>query len=177
MQYGADIYRPGELTLANRIRNILNMSPQPDYIVVLTWVRPPSYPAFPSSLTLRPERRPRKPLRRLDLARVQHRPRPRALRQLLRRVVARRLAPAPALLRRRVPRGRRAGGHGRARGEQRHRLIGAAGAGWVAGASLAARGRLGRGRGRCRGAGRHSARTIRREGCHAHDPSRAVTKR
>ena len=33
----------GNLQDAPRIKNILNMSPQPDYIMVITWVRCPRF--------------------------------------------------------------------------------------------------------------------------------------
>ncbi|THH27350.1 hypothetical protein EUX98_g6839 [Antrodiella citrinella] len=35
--YDTNVYRAGGLTLATRMENILNMSPTPDYVVVITW--------------------------------------------------------------------------------------------------------------------------------------------
>ncbi|KAJ7598954.1 glycoside hydrolase [Mycena floridula] len=35
--YGGNWYRPGELTLVNRMHNLLTMSPTPDYVNIITW--------------------------------------------------------------------------------------------------------------------------------------------
>ncbi|KAL6718912.1 hypothetical protein ACLMJK_003147 [Lecanora helva] len=35
--YNTNLYRPGELNLAVRMRNILSMSPQPDFVEIVTW--------------------------------------------------------------------------------------------------------------------------------------------
>lgn len=40
-QYGANIYRLGDLNLPKRMSAILGMSPQPDFVEILTWVDPP----------------------------------------------------------------------------------------------------------------------------------------
>lgn len=36
--YGTNIYRPGDLTLPNRMWNILQMTNRPDYVQVISWV-------------------------------------------------------------------------------------------------------------------------------------------
>ena len=43
MQYGTNIYRAGDLNLPTRMQNILDMSPQPDFVEVITWVNIPSF--------------------------------------------------------------------------------------------------------------------------------------
>lgn len=38
MQYGTNVYRAGGLNLPLRMQNILSMSPQPDFVEIITWV-------------------------------------------------------------------------------------------------------------------------------------------
>lgn len=38
IQYGANIYRRGEMHLPKRIESILNMSPLPEFVQIVSWV-------------------------------------------------------------------------------------------------------------------------------------------
>lgn len=37
-KYSTNLYRPGNLNMPVRMRNILSMSPQPDLVEIITWV-------------------------------------------------------------------------------------------------------------------------------------------
>lgn len=37
-KYNTNLYRPGELNLPERMKNVLEMSPAPEYAQVVTWV-------------------------------------------------------------------------------------------------------------------------------------------
>lgn len=38
IQYGANLYRRGEMNMVKRMQNILSINPQPDIVQLLTWV-------------------------------------------------------------------------------------------------------------------------------------------
>lgn len=50
--YDTNVYRPGDLNLPRRMAGILSMSPAPDFVQVITWVR--KYPAMNLILSLTP---------------------------------------------------------------------------------------------------------------------------
>lgn len=38
VKYNTNLYRGGELNLPTRMQNILGMSPQPDFVEIISWV-------------------------------------------------------------------------------------------------------------------------------------------
>jgi len=44
--YDTNVYRPGDLNFPTRMANILKMSPGPDFVQYISWVRDFSFPSY-----------------------------------------------------------------------------------------------------------------------------------